>query len=109
MPLQYHHMAWVRGAEKKRPLPPQVADKPEKVAMHDAVLLAAGEWDESDSKKRGVAGHVCFCIRNLQEARCIIECVDQYRNEVILFDLERKDVFVRPTWALTRFSGMDTR
>ncbi len=100
-------MARVRLAEPKAPLPPQVQNTPALLAMHKAVIKGADEWDEDDSKRRGVAGKRCVCVRGLRQVQGVIEVVDQLNNTVAIYDSVKGDIFVRPTWDLVSFDGLN--
>ncbi len=107
-PVQYHHMARVHRAIPQQPLPSEVKKNLHFVTMHTALIDAANEWDE-DTPGTGVSGKRCQATRNLKEQTFVIEHVDQFKNEVALFDPSELDIFVVPTWSILQFENVDTR
>ncbi len=103
--LQYHHMNQVREAMKQVPLPQDVLKNKRLMAMHEAVLEASIHCVEGC----GVSGRTCIIVRELKEIEPVIEYVDQYTNEITLFDLVKKEFFKKPIWSLLKFGDVDNR
>ncbi len=95
----------VRAAVEQQPIPENVKGDKSVLEMHKAIVEAAMQGFEGS----GISGKTCLVLRGVDQISVIIEYVDQFKNEMALYDLEKKEIFIKPTWSPIKFEDFDRR
>ncbi len=101
--IQFHIMDRVRRNCSPSQLPPQVSSDPLKVAMHKKIV------GDSLIDACGNAGRYCEMEVIGGTRKGIIELVDNFLNEVVVYDITDDRMVILPTWQICKYGSLLNR